>query len=124
MINASGTFVTLFHFSETEAAPTSRGHVGDLSEQGEQRCRRKRLSIIGRLPSITPTLPDTTKKQRSITTVGITTKQHIMLTPQAVMPSMPEITPKKRERRTPRNTARSNFPSVADGGVFLWVPHC
>src|SRR5205807_1411090 len=34
----------------------------------------------------------------------------IMLTPQAVTPSTPEITPKKRERLTPRNTARSNLP--------------
>ena len=62
-------------------------------------------------------LPDTTKKQRSITTVGITRKRHIMLTPQAVMPSMREITPKKRERLTPRNTARSNIPERREGAL-------
>jgi hypothetical protein len=33
-----------------------------------------------------------------------------MLTPQAVTPTMPEITPKKREKLIPRSTARSNTP--------------
>jgi hypothetical protein len=51
-----------------------------------------------------------TGKPLSITTAGSTRKRHIMLTPQAVTPSTPEITPKKRERLTPRNTARSNLP--------------
>ena len=73
--------------------------------------RRRRWSESGKKGKYEePTLPDTTEKQRSITTVGITRKRRIMLTPQAVMPSMPEITPKKRERLTPRNTARSNIP--------------
>jgi hypothetical protein len=83
-----------------------------LSEipQGGHLCRRKQLSIIGRLPSTIPTLPDTTKKLQSITTVGITRKRHTMLTPQAVTPTMPEITPKKREKLIPRSTARSNTP--------------
>jgi hypothetical protein len=53
--------------------------------------------------------PAITGKPLSITTAGSTRKRHIMLTPQAVTPSTPEITPKKRERLTPRNTARSNL---------------
>jgi hypothetical protein len=86
----------LFHFARGGA------------EQGGQLCRKKQLSIKGRLPNTIPTLPDTTEKRRSTTTVGITRKRHIMLTPQAVTPPMPEITLKKRERLTRRNTARNN----------------
>jgi hypothetical protein len=86
------------------------------AEQGGQLCRRKQLSITGRLPNTIPTLPDTTEKRRSTTTVGITRKRHIMLTPQAVTPLMPEITLKKRERLTRRNTARSNIPEERGGG--------
>ena len=85
-------------------------HLEGRSQQGGQLCRRKQLNITGRLPSTIPTLPDITKKRRSTTTVGIMRKRHIMLTPQVVMPAMPEITPKKRERLTRRNTARSNIP--------------
>jgi hypothetical protein len=54
--------------------------------------------------------PAITGKPLSTTTAGSTRKRHIMLTPQAVTPSTPEITPKKREKLTPRNTARSNLP--------------